>query len=278
MPISGYQVPEEGNRLLEKIRAMEDQIRDLQQKTPHIPTLAADPDPADPTNLWFLDDGRLRARTRDGTIREYAFSVHLHDERYVQIGSPGTGSQGGGTSTAPPPEAAYVPSSKQYRSGPDWATSYRLGGSVARTPQDDFLYYGRYSATNQEQMSMVHFPGVKDALAPTLAGPARIGAVRARIINQHTYGNAGTELRLGLHNSSGSPVAFTESEWPPFAVKVYKAGYAGGVDQTYDLPTWVGERFRDNAAQGITLNQHSTALSYYGYATRNIELIIDYVS
>lgn len=275
MPQSGYTTPSENDRLLERLRKLEDDVVGLQQRPTHLPTLQADPD--DPNaNIWTMDDGRLRFRLRDGTIKEVALAEHLHDNRYTKIGSPGTTGPGGGTSTAPPPPAAYVPTTRVYDMQADWTRSYRLGGGTMRA-EDGHLYYGYYSGTNAEQKSMLHFPNLGD-LAPGLAG-CRIAEVWLRIINEHTYGNGGGELSVGLHNSSTPPGGHAETEWPPFRLGVSKQGYpaSGALDRWYQLPEWVGERMRDGAAQGFTLNQHSTSQSRYGYAKAFGELKIVYV-
>ena|SRR6478609_6743869 len=270
-----YQTSSENDRLLERIKQLEGDVVDLQQKPVRIPTVAADLDDG-ASSIWIMDDGRLRWRTRGGTVKEAALLEHLHDNRYALLGSPGTTGGGGGTSTAPPPTAAYVPTTRIYQQQADWTQTYRLNGSTQRAA-DGHLYWGQYSGTNQEQKSMIHFPNLSDLAS----GPAgtRIAEVWLRIINEHTYGNGGGELRVGLHNSSSPPASHQETEWPPFRLGVSKQGYpaSGALDRWYQLPEWVGDRMRDNQAQGFTLNQHTSALASYGYSKAFGELKIVYV-
>lgn len=266
----GIVIPSEEDRFWITVQTLQREVQELRNKPFRVPTLQADPDVNDPTNLWYLSDGRLRGRLVDGTLVEYARSNHSHPDAIAN-------SQGGGSSTAPPPPQDYQPASYQYKQGADWFASYDQNGSAERATS--YLYYGYYSAaaSRQTQMSMMHFPSLNQ-LDPGPVG-TRIGRVQLHIVNRHTNLNSGAELRIGLHNSATKPATFQETLWVPYKIHVGKAGYpsSGSTDITFDLPLLVGEMYRDDTACGITFSQHTTDQSFYGYADRFAELIIDYV-
>lgn len=264
--MAGLQIPNDSNRMQMMIEEIRRDIDRLQNKVLRIPTLQADPDVNDATNLWFLDDGRLRGRLRDGTVTEYARSNHIHP-------SVAAVAQGGSISTVPPPTAPYSPKTLVYQSDADWVQCYNLGGSGQRT-DSPYLFYGSYDSYNLEMKSMLHFPGLS-ALTPGPSG-TKISAVYLRIINKHTSLSSGAELRLGLHNTAAKPAAFAETVWTPYKIHVDKAGY-GETDVTYLLPNIVGEMMRDGTCQGLTFNQRTTDRSYYGYAEAYANLKIVYV-
>lgn len=270
---SGYQVPDDYAKLQSMIETLRSDVNTLQNKVLRIPTLQADPALSDATNIWFMDDGRLRGRLRDDTIVEFSATTHIHDTRYMLIPAPVVPVKGTPVATVLPPPPKYVPKTRVYASGTDWVQGYNAHGQ--RTDKPD-LYYGYYDSWNGENKSMVHFPGIAAALAPTSAG-CRISEVSLRLINLHTNLNSGAELRLGLHNAAGKPGSFSENQWSPMKVHVNKSGY-GAIDQTYKLPTWVGDRMRDGSATGFTFDQHTTDRSYYGFArSTGITLRIVYV-
>lgn len=260
----GYQVEPEYQRLLAEIANLREDVRNLQGRATRIPTLQDDPDPRDPINLWFMDDGRLRGRLRDGTTVEYSRSTHTHPG---VTGNP----QGGSGSTAPPPPPPYSPSTQVYESGADWTQSYNKGGAQQRATSD--LYYGHSGDSyNAEQKSMIHFPNL-GVLAPGPVG-TRIAEVWLWIHNNHTWYNnpTGAKLRLGLHNSAGKPGSFQEVRWDPYEIWVGKPS-----EQWYQLPVYFGELMRDGGAQGITFNQRTTTRSFYGIARSDVRLKIVHV-
>lgn len=237
---------------------MKKSIEALQGAPTRVPIRETDPPVESSISLWVLVDGRLRARKPDGTIVEYA-----------QVGSTAT-TPGGGTSTEPPPPPPYVPSTQEYKSGPDWTECYWKGGSQVYANAGGNLYYAMYTSTTGELKSMLHFPNLAASLA---AGPAgtRIAEVWFRIRNIHTYSNAGGSLRLGVHNADAKPGSFSE------AAEVGRIPVGKPSNDWYQLPNWVGEAARDNAIKGFTLNQNSTSRSLYGYATPDAEFRIVFV-
>lgn len=243
---SGFQVPSLETKETDTIAKLVQRVGDLENKSFRLPTLTNDPSAENPLNLWYLTDGRLRGRLADGSVVEY------------QKVAPGNQN-----SAAPPTTPQYVPSTITYAQNADWATSYNKNGSQVRgNNSKNWLYFGQYpDGFNLENKSMIHFPGLS-VLAPGPVG-TRISSVRLRLVGTWAYFNSGVTLRIGLHNNSSSPGSFNESEWPPIEVTVGKPGFTE-VDRTYDLPVWVGERFRDGTAQGFTLNQRTTDVAFYG--------------
>src|SRR6478736_4585917 len=59
-------------RLAQVIAAVADMAKQRRSTGFVVPVVEADPDADDPTNFWLLADGRLRTRTPDGIVHEYA--------------------------------------------------------------------------------------------------------------------------------------------------------------------------------------------------------------
>lgn len=66
-------------RLAAIIARQGQRITALERRGLVLPVLDADPASGDPTNLWMLNDGRLRARDAEGRIREY----RPHDQQFI---------------------------------------------------------------------------------------------------------------------------------------------------------------------------------------------------
>lgn len=254
-------IPAEDDRLVAAIKKLQDDVLSLQTRAGTVPMLSADPPADSGFRIWLLDDGRLRGRKATGEIVEWAFSNHLHDDRYAKLSSPGPGGgTGGGGSTEPPPVPPYVPSTRVYESDADWSQAYMRGGGQPYTYGGANLYYGYNVASNGELKSMIHFPGLASALAPGPAGTS-IAEVWLRLSNIHTYGNGGADLRIGFHNNDTKPGSFAEGG-EVGRIHVGKPSY----DQWYRLTEGVGNGGRDGWLKGLTLNQNSTSRAGYGYA------------
>ena len=63
------------DKFMAMIRAVSRRVQALERRGMRIPILDADPDAGDYTNIWMLNDGRLRARNADGTVFEYVPTV-----------------------------------------------------------------------------------------------------------------------------------------------------------------------------------------------------------
>lgn len=257
----GGLIPSEDDRLIARIRSLEEELQGLKTRSSTVPIFAADPDIDLGVRLWLLNDGRLRGYKANGSIVEWSWSNHKHDDRYALLSTPGPGGGTGGTgSTEPPKPPPYVPKTRVYESNADWTQSYQRGGAEVYSTGAVDLYYGQYQSGRGILVSMAHFPGVQAALAPGPKG-TRIAEVWLRLSNVHTYLNSGTDLRIATHNADGKPGQASEvSEIG--RIRVGKPSH----NVWYRLPAWVGNRFRDGSAKGITFNQGSSARALYGYA------------
>jgi hypothetical protein len=75
----GDQTTDPVARLTAHIKRLEERIGSLERRGLVLPVLDSDPVVGDPTNLWMLNDGRLRARDAENRIREY----RPHDQQYI---------------------------------------------------------------------------------------------------------------------------------------------------------------------------------------------------
>lgn len=271
------------------------QLRALQGRPFRIPVVNADLAPEDLTNLWMLSDGRIRFRdVAQNKIREYRetisatfpptyaadpgvasginlwmdsatgnMKVRLESGTVVNFAPTVAGTS---TTTAAPPTvsatpvaAAYVPTSRVYDGDAIWTTCYRNGGASVNTYSAPHLNYGRLSAQNGEQMSMIGLDAAT-IRAQTVGG--NITRVAFRISNHWTYYNNGGVLRLGTHNQGSSPGTFSEVNFNAFSMNVGKPSY----DIWADIPIWIGEGLRDGSLSGITLHQGTADIAFYGYA------------
>jgi hypothetical protein len=257
MATGGYQVPDADNRLLEMIRTLQEQVKSLQDKRLFIPTLQQDPDANDMLNLWFLDDGRLRGRLRDGTIKQFASEV-----------------PGGSTSTAPPPPAQYQPTEKTLTVQATWFQSYSQGGGVQQG--GPYLGYGWQTSAVGEEMSMIGFADIRPQLAASVGYLTQIKETWIHLINKMTQLEGGTELRVGLHNESVAPVIF--QEWWFAAARPHVSKETDKLDKWYQVSNSIGEAFRDGKALGLTLHQGSTDPALWGQASPFAEIKIVFLN
>lgn len=254
-------IPSEDDRLVAMLLEHDQALKDLRARSTTVPIFATDPAADQNIRLWMLDDGRLRGRAANGTIREWSYSDHKHDDRYQQLGAPGPGGGTGGSgSTAPPKPPPYVPSTRVYESDGDWSRSYQNGGSRTYDTNVNEMFYGTYQSQRGILVSMVHFPNVQGNLAPGPAG-TRIAEVWLRLSNIHTYLNSGADLRIATHNADSMPGSASEVQ-EIGRIRVGKPSH----NVWYRLPNWVGDRFRDGQAKGITLNPGTSNRAFYGYA------------
>ena len=155
----------------------------------------------------------------------------------------------------------------------DWSQSYRENNNQRST---SYMYQGEYpSSSYGQQRSLMGFD-YSDIQTQTATRPA-IDAVTLRLSSDHWYnGDYNATLgysRHGGHNYTSAPSTWDGSEVWQYSNGTYgheetwSGGYAGARDQTktITLPTGVGERFRDDAAKGLTLYARNTSTNYYAY-------------
>lgn len=298
------QLPDPVARLAAKIDRLKDRIAALERRGLVIPVLDADPEVGDPTTIWLLNDGRLRAKDAEGRTHEWVPTV---DQGYkiktlssnpaastgidfwldggsrelrARLGSgvvarfapinAGTSSEGGGssqgsgTSSDPKPTATR---SHQHRQ--TWGATNAASYCPVHGRENRDLYYGRWSSTHGERRVMFTFND--SDIRSTLSG-ATIRKVEMKVRNLHAYSNGGINIHWGAHNSSALDASFHQrfrNVWKDHWPKV-------GGDVWRTMPDWFGRAFRDGTIRGLTIDQPSTSVSYYGLVASGLDLRITY--
>lgn len=203
-----------------------------------LPIFDDNPPADDPTTLWGTDDGRLKFRGTDGTVHEL----------------------GGQADTGPSTEPREVESKKQTKKfvktySTNWARTLCPNHGV-ETGGD--LYYGRYSGTHNERRIMLGFND--QAISSDLSG-ATIREVWIRMRNAHSYYNGGVRVHFGTHNHDTPPGGYSSNRERVFDAHWPKSGF--GKDWRR-APNWIGDRFRTGGVKGLTINQPSGAIQFYG--------------
>lgn len=228
-------------RLARTLRRMREDARQQRSQGLVIPTLDADPAADDPTVMWRFEDGRLRVRRADGGVDEFT---------PVGYGG-GTGSGSTGTPKPVDPEV-------EERVGTYAATWGRSMCPQHGPESGAALYYGLYAPQYHGQRRVMI--GFDDAsIRADLAG-ATIRKVELRFANTHAYYNNGVDVRIGGHKKSGPPGGYSSvrervytGHWPKTGGDVWKR-----------VPDWFGRSLRDDVIRGITINQGTDAIAFYG--------------
>lgn len=228
-------------RFARKLRRIHDEARQIRSQGLVIPTLDADPSPDDPTVMWRFEDGRLRVRRADGGVDEFTPSGYT--------GPTGSGSTG----TPKPVDPTVEERVKTYSAS--WGRSMcpdhgpESGGS---------LYYGQYAAQYHGQRRVMI--GLPDGtIRADLAG-ATIRKVEIRFSNTHAYYNGGVEVRLGGHKKDSPPGGYSSVRERVFTGHWPKTGG----DTWKRVPDWFGRALRDDVIRGVTINQGTDAVAFYG--------------
>lgn len=236
--------------LAQRITELEAAIRDLSRPRPTvIPILSADPATTDPTNLWLFPDGRLRARHLNTAgsafvIREWVTT------------SPGSSSTG--TAAAPPTTA---PTTHMLYAACTYTQSYRQSGPARTDGGAINLYAGSSGDSfNGRNRSLIGFDYT--TIASTLAG-SEIQACWIRMVNIHTWYNAGMESFLGIHNFGSEPGSWAGGGIPQSMLT--QIHWNKGQDKTVSIPILFAQSIRDGWGKGIALEAPSDSRSYYGY-------------
>lgn len=237
-------------RLTELISDLRSRVTNLESRAFRVPVLSADPVEADSTNLWMLQDGRLRGRKPDGTVVEYAYSNHSHPSV--------TATPSGGSASTVVVTPTAVPTSRLWERAAAWSRSFNQGGSGVRSTTN--LYYGNAGDSfNGLQKSMVGF----DTSAQTeIGGYYSIDKVEIMLSNLHTYPNNGTDLKISLHAQSAAPSSYSETHDVAATVRVGKPS----PNVWYQVPNWIGELLAAGTIRGFGLDQNSSDRNLYGYA------------
>lgn len=235
------------DRLAVKLRGIAEQARNTRSTGLHVPIMDADPADDDPTNLWLLEDGRLRARTADGTIHEYTPDG---------ADTPGGGdTTGGGTSTKPKP-ADTAPRRFQKTYAATWGRTYCATHGVETGGN---LRYGTFPGS-AHGMRRIMFGFNDSAIRSDLSG-ATIRKVELSMRNTDSWYHSGISIRWGAHNRSAAPSGFSAVRAGIYTGSWPEAGYGA---TWRNVTTWIGKALRDNDIKGLTVVQPTAGATHYG--------------
>jgi len=216
-----------------------------------IPELDADPPADGPTSLWLLSDGRLRARTSDGVVRQYLTE----------------------TAASSPVSAVTRPvqsSPRRYRGVylADWGVNFC---QVHGRENGRDLFYGRQSDAHGTRRIMLGFND--QAMRADLAG-ATIRQVQLHAVNVSARWDRGVEVYYGAHGQDAPP-----AQWSSVRRFAYHGLWPviGSGEEWRTIPQWFGTQFQAGTIKGITVEQPNGAESYYGQmAWASFAIAIDY--
>lgn len=238
------------SRILIELAELRRMAEDAAKRPHHIPVLSADPPDSDPTNMWLLPDGRLRARHRNTAdtawvIREWVSTT--------------AGSSSSGTAPAPPSSA---PITRQDTWSAIWSQSYRQGGT-ARTDAGVYrLYYGSSGdGFNGRNQSLIGFDHA--AIATALSG-STVNAVWLDLTNLHAWYHSGVTIYFGVHNFSSEPATWAGGGIPASKITNHKFGKPQ--QRTVPMPLQFATMIRDNTGKGVAIEAPSSSIEFYGYA------------
>lgn len=230
-------------RLATELRWMKHRLKQLERGSLVVPVLDEDPDADDPTNLWLLNDGRLRGRDAEGRIREWVATA-----------------PGSSTSSDPKP-AVLTPHLHQQ--------TYEATDSACYCPVhgvEDPLYFGRVNATHGERRVMFMLP---DTTADLAGASIQRVELSVRTLEAH---QTQVEIAWGAHDEAalgGTYHQRYEDVWRDTWPEV-------GGDEWRPMPRWFGEALRDSTITGLVVNQPSTSPAYYGRLDTALSLRITY--
>lgn len=241
-------------RIAAEFAALKEEVRQATRRPMRIPILDADPDSDDPTNVWLFSDGRLRVRLENGSIKEY---------------SP-VGTTGATQSGTPRPAPTPPPITRSRTWDATWSGAYKGSGAL-RSDYPGRVFYGRDpGGYNGVLRSLVGFDG--DHIRATLAG-ASIVKAELYFHNLHFYYNYGGSIKFGVHSNASRPSSY---------VGALKAGMQS-VKFAKEEAKWVRlsnafvTQIRSGGANGLLIDQQSSATAAYGYGSGAPKLKITYV-
>lgn len=225
-------------QIRQRMDALQEQVKSLTQQPFRIPVVDADP-AADESNIWLMEDGRLRVRNAAGTIKEYA-----------PVGSPGGSSSSTSKPTPPPAKKTYI---KTWAA--TWTQSYTQGGSQRSEPE---LYYGYGDSYNGQSRCLIGFNYTD--IHNNLVGSS-IQKVELYFHNLHAWWNWGSYIRFGIHNNTSKPGSYGGE----VRTNVTQVTFGKPQAKWVTIATEFGIRFRDNTGRGVLINQLTNDRAYYGF-------------
>lgn len=310
MPTFPDQSGDPVQQLAAELQAVRDELRELRARGFHPPILDADPDAADPTRLWLLEDGRLRSRTEDGIVHEYpdiaqlrppvptfaadpspssgwrlwfrgsdgALRGRLANGNIVTYtpstggssGDGGTGAAGGSSSTKPKP--ADDPPKRRTKVYPaTWGRTFCATHGVETGGR---LRYGTFAGSaHGERRIMLGFDDAQ--IRSDLAGGV-IRRVELHLLNTDAWAYSGITIVFGAHNKSGAQGSYSATR-----SKVWRGHWPHTGDGQFwrRIPDWYGNQLRNGNIRGLTVDQPSAAASFYGELDwSSVRLRITYTS
>lgn len=232
--------PEE--RFFGIVKQLQDRIDALEARPLQIPIV--DEDSGDfAGNIWAFQDGRVRVRLADGTVREIITTAST-----------------GATTTVPRP--VVPPQSRvQQKSWPAlWSQAYRFDGSVTGGSAHKLYYGNDGNPVNGRQSSLIGFDYAD--ITSTLSG-STVNKVELFLHNDWTYSPSGSVVFFGAHSNSTQPASFTG-----VVENLISSDQIGTAEEKYHpLATRFGQLFRDGIVKGIVLQAPNDSTAYSGYAS-----------
>lgn len=237
----GGRTPEE--RFYQIINDLQARVNALEARPVQIPMVDEDPPVGYTGNVWGFQDGRVKVRLPDGTVKEITAA-----------------DSSGDTSVTPKPVTPPQPTLQQATWAATWTQAYRQSGGFTGGDQEK-LYYGNSGASsyNGRQSSLIGFD--YGSIASTLSG-ATVNGVRLYLYNEHTWAGSGGTVHFGLHGNATKPATFSGV----VANFVSKDAVHRSSGAWHPLSTQFGALLRDGTAKGIVLQSPNDSTSYYGYA------------
>lgn len=277
-----------------------------------VPVVEADPDADDPTNLWLFADGQLNSRTPDGIIHRYqestgapfpvptfatpptfssghriwfngttgAFQGYLNDGTLQTYSAdvPAVSAAGGGPSTPGTTSTVAKPADPKKRSytktySPNWVRTFCSRHGIEGG--DEGSRYGALgSGYHGERRIMFGFP---DGTMRSDMSGAKITAVAIKMRNTDSWSHGGIDIHFGLHSKDTAPGSFSQNRKNVYVGRWPESGWGGGADRWRGASRSIGERFRDDDARGMTIDQPA-GKTFYGSCDRDsFELRISYI-
>lgn len=243
-------------RFVGEINSLKEQIAALQARPLQIPYVDTDPSTDYKGNIWMFQDGRVRIRLADGTIKELA-----------------TVASTGATSGTAKPAIAAQPITRVLDVAATWSQAYRQAGPFTGSNPSTNLYYGYVGDSfNGRQSSLVGFDYT--TIASLLSG-STVTKVELYLQPLHTWSDSGGTVYFGIHNNSTKPSNYSSAVVVKNYVssdKVHKGTYI-----YHQISTEFGARFRDGTAKGVILQAPNNSNTFYGFMSPTVRLRITYV-
>ena len=235
-------------RLAARLLRLDSRLAAVERRGSFLPVLDADPASPQPGQVWMLNDGRLRGVNADGDLIEWTNAT----------------TPGGSTSTNLKPAASRPHQHQSTYSATDAACYCPVHGKESQ------LFYGQIDSTHGERRVMFAFDSA--TIRSDLNG-ATVRKVEMKVRNLHSHGNGGVDIHWGGHRAD-DPLAATYSaayrdvwsdRWPRV-----------GGDDWREMPQWFGRAFRDDLIRGLTIDQPSSSLGFYGLIHSALDLRVTY--